>query len=144
MPTYCHHCVECDVRLEQVRTIARYRDLPDCPKCGVPMPIDIGAQGAGGTRPSCWPLASEALGVDPSQIAEALAFDKRNGVGGTDYTPDGRPIFRDRDHRKRYMAAHGYYDRNAGYGDQSPRNRIVSRDEVKRIRRMVESGQFVE
>jgi len=29
----------------------------------------------------------------------------------------GQAIFTDRSHRKRYLAARGFIDRNAGYGD---------------------------
>ena len=44
-----------------------------------------------------------------------------------------------REHRARYMAAHGYYDRNAGFGDRAPQKRVVSRDKIREIRRRVES-----
>ena len=62
------------------------------------------------------PLESEALGFHPSQLAEARALDEKRGVV-TDYTPTGEPIFRSRQHRKEYMNAHGWYDRDAGYSD---------------------------
>lgn len=62
------------------------------------------------------PLASEALGVHPKQINEAKKDAAEKGVQ-TDFTPDGRPLFRDRDHRNRYLSAYGYFDRDGGYGD---------------------------
>jgi len=67
-----------------------------------------------------WPLVSEAMGVHPSQVQAVMADDRRKGVP-TDYTRDGCPIFTSRAHRKRYCEAHGYFDRNGGYGDPQKR-----------------------
>ncbi len=66
-----------------------------------------------------WPLKSDALGVHPRKVGEAHADARAKGVP-TDFTPGGRPIFRDRNHRRQYLRAYGYYDRNAGYSDPSP------------------------
>lgn len=65
-----------------------------------------------------YPIASEALGVHPIQIPEAVATARKLGVP-TDYTKDGRPILRDREHRSRFLKAHGFHDRN---DVRSPRN----------------------
>lgn len=62
------------------------------------------------------PLASDALAVHASQVVEA-AEDAKNKKVPTDFTKDGRPIFRTREHRKEYMRAYGYFDRSGGYGD---------------------------
>lgn len=67
----------------------------------------------------CWPMTSEALACHPDQIPEARASAEARGVQ-TDFTPDGSPIFRDRDHRRRYMRAYGYHDKDGGYGDAQP------------------------
>lgn len=80
-----------------------------------PGDVPLGAPSRG------WPILSDAMGVHPSQIQEAMAFDARHGVP-TEYTPDGRPILLDRWHRKRYAEAHGFYDRNGGYGDPQPKH----------------------
>lgn len=58
--------------------------------------------------------------MDSSQIADAMAFDKRHGVP-TEYTAYGEPILQSRNHEKRYLEAHGYFHRNAGYGDAQPK-----------------------
>lgn len=63
-----------------------------------------------------WPIYSDAAGCHPSQIDEHRAFDTLHGVP-TDYDGSGRPILRDRVHRKKYLRAHGLHDRDAGYGD---------------------------
>jgi hypothetical protein len=62
------------------------------------------------------PIESDALGVHPSQINEAREDAIKKGVP-TDFTPTGEPILRTREHRKKYMQAYGFYDRDAGYGD---------------------------
>jgi len=62
------------------------------------------------------PLESDALAVHPSQIKEAMEMAQARGVP-TSFTPDGRPILTSRSHRKAYMQAHGFFDRDAGYSD---------------------------
>lgn len=66
-----------------------------------------------------WPFASEAMAVDPESIPEARSALARHGVQ-TEYDGLGRPIMRDRAHRKAHMAALGFYDRSCGYSDQAP------------------------
>ena len=66
--------------------------------------------------PGAWPLYSDAAGVAPDQVKEAYEHSVRIGIP-TEFTPDGRAIFRSRRHRKEYCEAIGLYDRNGGYGD---------------------------
>jgi hypothetical protein len=63
-----------------------------------------------------WPMMSDAMAVHPSLIAEAERDAAAKGVP-TEFTKDGRPILRDREHRKRFMMSQGFFDRSAGYGD---------------------------
>lgn len=58
-----------------------------------------------------WPLASEAAGVHPSQIAEAREFNRQRGVN-VDYTKDGRPIFESAGQRKKFLKAWGFFDKS--------------------------------
>lgn len=58
-----------------------------------------------------WPLASEAAGVHPSQIAEAREFNRKNGVN-VDYTRDGRPIFESAGQRKKFLKAWRMFDKS--------------------------------
>ncbi len=76
---------------------------------------------ARGNRPWARGKKSVALAVHPSQIGEATADARAKGVP-TDFAPDGSPILTDRDHRKRYMQAYGFFDRDAGYGDAQPKH----------------------
>lgn len=69
-----------------------------------------------GPAASGWPILSEALAVHPSQVAEAQESARARGVP-TQFLPDGRAVLRDRDHRRRYLKAYGFFDRNGGYGD---------------------------
>lgn len=65
---------------------------------------------------SAWPIKSDALGVHPKQAREAEEHARQKGVP-TEFTPQGQPVFRSREHRKQYCRAYGVYDRNGGYGD---------------------------
>lgn len=71
---------------------------------------------AAGNRPWARPLASDALAVHPKQIKEAVEDARKKGVA-LDFDKHGRPLFRDRNHRKRYCKAYGIFDRDGGYGD---------------------------
>lgn len=64
-----------------------------------------------------WPMRSDAAGVHPSQAGEAYQHSVSIGVPTTFDQRTGQAIFTDRIHRKRYLAARGFIDRNAGYGD---------------------------
>lgn len=68
-----------------------------------------------------WPMVSDAMGVHPGQIREAMATDQKLGVRA-EYTRDGSVIFESPAHRKRYCEAHGVFDRNGGYSDPQRRN----------------------
>ena len=61
-------------------------------------------------------LHSDALGVHPEQIQEARENAIEKGVP-TEFLPDGRVIFTSRSHRRAYLQAYGYHDKNGGYGD---------------------------
>ena len=65
---------------------------------------------------SGWPIISEAAAVHPKQRAEHEALCRAKGVP-TDTTPQGNPVFRGRAHRKQYLKAFNFRDRNGGYGD---------------------------
>lgn len=69
-----------------------------------------------------WPMASYAAGVSPGEVPAMREIDRQAGVP-TEYTSDGDPILTSKKHRRDYMAAHGLYDRNAGYSDPAPVNR---------------------
>lgn len=88
---------------------------------GVTAKRDRTIRGDSATTPgSGWPLVSEAMACHPSQIPQCMEFDHKMGISAN-YTKDGRPIFRDRAHRKRYCEAYGFFDKNGGYGDPQKR-----------------------
>jgi hypothetical protein len=47
------------------------------------------------------------MGVAADQVETARATDKKLGVP-TDYTPDGRVVFQNREHQHRWLRAHNY------------------------------------
>lgn len=69
-----------------------------------------------GTHPGNYPMESVAAGVNPKQIREAEEHSCKIGVP-TYFSKRGDPIFRDRTHRRRYLRACGFFDRNGGYSD---------------------------
>jgi hypothetical protein len=66
-----------------------------------------------------WPVHSDALGVHPTQVKDAVAFYKSKGVH-VEFDRACRLIMRDRAHRNEVLRASGFHDRNAGYGDRAP------------------------
>jgi hypothetical protein len=90
-------------------TEAEYRQVhPEAPLGG--MNLDCPALKRG------WPLLSEGAAVHPTQVQEAQDSAARKGVP-TEFTKDGRAVFRNRQHRKEYLRAYGFHDRDGGYGD---------------------------
>lgn len=88
-----------------------------------------------GNRPWSRPLKSVALAVHVDQIPEAMALAAQAGVP-TEFTSDGRPILRDRNHKKRYCRAVGVYDRDAGYGDAAPLHHKGEKAPPSRLREL--------
>ena len=84
---------------------------------GVVGKMDFSAHAGISTCPSNYPMASEALAVNPEDIGRQKAEDRRRGVRDTDYDKAGRPIFTGSRHRREYCEAQGFFDRNGGYGD---------------------------
>lgn len=119
MPNYCYKCAKCQERFVQ-NVPVRDRNSVACATCGTTAQRDW-AQELGQPRlyRGQWPLASDALGVHPAQIAEARAMAEKHGVP-TEFTRDGRAILRDAKHRRRYARLRGYHDLNAGYSDPVP------------------------
>jgi len=70
--------------------------------------------------PGNWPKKCDATGVHPDQIEDAYALSRAQGCP-TEFTSDGRRIFTNAQHRKRWCELSGYYDRNGGYSDPQRR-----------------------
>jgi hypothetical protein len=72
-----------------------------------------------------WPIHSESAAVNLEDVAEVKENLAKHGVH-TDFDELGRPIFRDRAHRKAHCRLVGLYDKDASYGDPDPVNYIAS------------------
>ncbi len=66
---------------------------------------------------STYPMRSDALGINPDQIVEQMAADKRHGVPTEYDSKTGEAILTDPSHRRRLSEANGMFDLNGGYGD---------------------------
>ena len=62
-----------------------------------------------------YPIKSVALAVHSKQVKTAQEHSVKMGVP-TEFTKSGRPILRDAAHRKAYLKAYGYHDRNSYNG----------------------------
>lgn len=92
-------------------------------KCDDPNPdgaMDYGSEYKGKIGNRGWPMHCEASGCHPSQVQAMEKHMTSLGVP-TRYTPDGKAILTDRRHRKRALEVQGYHDKNAGYGDPTPK-----------------------
>ena len=113
MPTYCYKKPDGTIT-ELVMTVAEMSerqtksvieiDGEACKRIYTESGITGSASNSG------WPIYSEAAGCHPTQVKEFTEFDRKHGVN-TKYTQDGRAIFRDSNHRKRHLKAHGTFDR---------------------------------
>lgn len=139
MPTYCYRTsggrlVELTMSAtqmarRQVNGVIRARKgEADGVRPGQPLERDLAAE-HGGFRntPGNWPMKSLSCGVRPDQIPEAMAEDRRRGVAAEYDSHTGEIVWTSPGHRKRWCEAHGYFDRNAGYGD--PRKGLDKHEE---------------
>lgn len=71
-----------------------------------------------------WPLHSDALAVAPWQIKDAEKYNDEVLKVPASYDKEGRLVFTDKDHRKRYVEAMpgNHWDLAGGYGDPRPRS----------------------
>ncbi len=116
MPIYCFEC-ECGATAEKMRDVDS-RNMPVvCHVCGRMMSRDLRAE-LGSVETEWSPdmqIHSNAMGVHPDQISEAMAHDRRLGCP-VEYDRAGRPVFTSKSQRRRYIRAHGVVDQ-AGYYD---------------------------
>jgi len=62
--------------------------------------------------PTDWPILSDAAGVHPEQIDEMKGYLAGEGVE-TRFTPDGRCVMENREHRRKVLKAMNLHDRNS-------------------------------
>ena len=118
--TYMFKC-ECGQSELVVRPMENRNDRFVCSSCGENMHRDFGAEGRKTrSHPGNWPMLSDALGCNESQIQESMDASQRHGCP-TRFTSDGRAILTSPGHRKAYAESCGIFDRNGGYGDPQPR-----------------------
>ena len=87
-------------------------------KDGVELTRDLCAEHSTEQRGcATWPMKSDACGIHPSQAGEYYEHSVKIGVPTQFDSRTGQAIFMDRAHRKKYLAARGFHDRNGGYGD---------------------------
>ncbi len=76
----------------------------------------VAGEPPGGPALTGWPIHSEALAYHPKQIPEARKYLESRGLGDTQIDSMGRPVLRDRMHRRRFMKGLGKHDNKSFYG----------------------------
>ena len=134
--TYCYVCPKCGHKHEASVALAEFKPEVDCQMCGSDMGIDLVAQHAKTVnRPGKWPMESDAAGVAVDQVSECAKYVAERGVP-TEFNPKtGNPIFTSQNHRKRFCEVTNLYDRNAGFGDATPKHNMQKRKARARCRR---------
>ena len=111
MPLYCF------TNPDTGHTVERFFDMGSAPAIidegyGA-YPRDYAAERAGVPASAGWPMECVASGVHPSQARDLHDYLASRGVP-TEVTPDGNPVYRDANHRRRALRARGIHD-NASY-----------------------------
>ncbi len=84
--------------------------------------------------PATYPRDSDAAGCNPDQAQEMMNESVKLGIPTEFSKKTGCAKFESRAHEKRYCVAAGLYQRNAGYGDATPRN-VTSETKPRRPNR---------
>lgn len=114
MPIYCFECPRCGHKAEEFAHKPQ-RPRVSCAQCRTPMAIDFQTEVAGGFTDWAKPLESEAAGIDPKAVPQALKLFPHH-----DYNPaTGAMRFHSRAHRKRCLADIGMVDRSDYCGGRS-------------------------
>jgi hypothetical protein len=126
VPLYCY-------RLEDGRIVLRNCPVGKAPKVinhnGFKGERDIVAEHQNHMdTPGNWPMHSDALGVNPDQIPEAVKQLAEAGVHA-EFNAEGQMKIESRQHRNRVLEASGMFDRDAGYGDRAPKDRPQPKDD---------------
>lgn len=85
----------------------------------------------GGSRPSCWPMRSNALGINPEQIDEQMRADKEMGLNLDYDRQTGECLIPDQSMLKKACIANGMHHNNAGYSDAVPSD--IPKDDAETI-----------
>ena len=121
MPVYVFRDKDSDETVEHFMSLAKYDALKwvdgEVVIDGARLARDLATEKRGFRHAAGnWPIYSDAFGCHPDQVQESMQEATKRGVP-TEYTRDGRAVFRDRAHRKKVLSAFGFRDNDAGYGD---------------------------
>lgn len=108
--------------------------------------IPLGERGIRQRVKGAWPMrATMADAGTNDQLDEMRAIDKVEGIAETEYIRcnDGflDPIWRNRNHKKRWLEAHGQFDRDAGYSDAQPKIACGGNARGGLVRRILRSSK---
>ena len=111
MPVYIYTCCECGENTELSRSMDERHDEVMC-ACGEAMGRNIGEEQSPRKQVKQYYAESNACGVQPEDVAERHAWDKRHGVTADGWTRDGNPVFHTMNKHRQYAAQHGLHHKN--------------------------------
>lgn len=109
MPTYCY-ITDDGERFDKVFPAGKAPARIGTPRG--PAKRDYSAERKGIPAAKGWPLECIASGVNAEQAGELREHLAKAGVP-TEVTPDGNPVYRDANHRRKALKARGMFDRSA-------------------------------
>lgn len=122
MPTYCYRDEKGQL-VELVMTVAemlaKQRGGDTIEEAGQTMTRDMASELLGRSATQ-WNMHCEALAVFPEDIPKFKEYDREHGCP-VEYDHEGCPVLTSRKQYADYCRAHGYHNRDAGYGDAAPR-----------------------
>ena len=125
--TYCYIC-PCGNKTQKTVPLSQIEPNILCAECSKIMEIDMVAQhGKTVATPGKWPMESDAAGVHPDQAKELSEHVRVRGVPTEINMETGNPIFTSQAHRKRFCQVTNLYDRNASFGDATPKHNMQRR-----------------
>lgn len=102
MPMYTYVCDVCGMVFDYIECLAKRNEAQHCPGCNGPASRNMGLEHIDQRQIPEHERYSNSMGVNPEQIKEA-----EKNFPGSQYTPDGRLIIHNRQHKLQEMKRRG-------------------------------------
>lgn len=76
-----------------------------------------------------WPMTSSNLNANPDNMGDVQKMYKRAGIT-CNHDKNGDAILESRGHRNQVLKARGMFDRDAGFGDVTPKTKDTDKGET--------------
>jgi hypothetical protein len=86
----------------------------------------------GGHQPSCWPMKSDSMGLNPDEVKEHKEYEQHVLGLNIEYDADGRAVYQSQSQMTEHCEALGYYNPNAGYADPAPQGGKLNQEAMQK------------